>query len=111
TQKLAGPGVEHRFHEALGFAQRDCLAVADEWEFADLYLVAGFPGPGFGQADAGDLRVAIGAARDVEDVHRMWMDILVAERARDCLDRDDPFVTGLVRQPGRRGDVSDRRNA
>src|SRR5256885_10352477 len=52
AQQLAGLGVEHRLHETFGFAERDRLAVADEREVADLHLIAGFLGLGFGQADA-----------------------------------------------------------
>ena len=36
AEQLAGLGVEHRLHQALGLAQRDRLAVADERESADL---------------------------------------------------------------------------
>ena len=79
AEQLAGLRVEHRLHEALGLAERDRLAVADEGEFADLHLVAGFLGLGLGQADRRDLRAAIGAARDVLRVGRVRMDVLVAE--------------------------------
>ena len=65
AEQFAGLRVEHGLDEALGLAQRDRLAVADEREFADLDLVAGLLGLGLGQADAGDLRARIGAARDV----------------------------------------------
>ena len=55
-----------------------------------------------GQADAGDLRVAIGAARDV-----LWVHCVRVEPC-DGLRRDHAFMARLVRQPGRRGDVADR---
>ena len=41
AQQFAGFGVEYRFDETLGFAQRDRLAVADEGEAANLDLAAG----------------------------------------------------------------------
>ena len=40
AQQFAGLGVEHGLDHALGLAQRDRLAVADEGEMADLDLVA-----------------------------------------------------------------------
>ena len=40
AQELAGLGVEHGLDQALGLAERDRLAVADEGEVADLDLVA-----------------------------------------------------------------------
>jgi hypothetical protein len=56
--------VEDRLHEAVRFAGRDRLAVHLEGEAADLDLAAGSLGALFGQADGGDLRLGVGAARD-----------------------------------------------
>jgi hypothetical protein len=44
AEQLAGLGVEHGLDHALGLAERDRLAVADEREAADLDLVALFLG-------------------------------------------------------------------
>src|SRR3546814_15759302 len=80
--------VEHRFDKAFSFAQRYGLAVADEGEFADLDLISGFLCLGFRQADAGDLGMALSAARAVVPLHRQRM------RARDMFDRNNAFKTG-----------------
>src|SRR5690606_32118834 len=84
--------------------ERDGLAVADERESAGLDLVAGFLGLGFGQADAGDLGMTIGAAGDRVAVERVRVDLLVAEFLRDRFGGGDAFVARLVRQP-RTGDA------
>ncbi|PAV92830.1 hypothetical protein WR25_24902 [Diploscapter pachys] len=105
TQQLAGLGVEHRLDEAFRLAQRDRLAVANEGELADLHVMARILGLRFGQADAGDLRAAVGAAGDVPRLER------VRVLAGDLLDADDAFVARLMRQPGRAGDVADRVDA
>src|SRR5690606_38414431 len=99
AEQFAGPGVEHGFDEALGLAERDRLAVADERKRADPDLVAGLLGLGLGQADAGDLRTAVGAARDRVAVERVRVDLLVAKLLRDRLGRGDALVAGLVREP------------
>ena len=54
-----------------------------------------------GQADAGDLRVAVGAAGNLELVEGMRVEPL------DGLDADDALVLGLVRQHRRPRDVAD----
>ena len=48
-------------------------------KLADLDLVARLLGLGLGQADAGDLRAAIGAAGNVAHVHRVRVRVLIAE--------------------------------
>jgi len=80
-QKFAGLGVEDGFDEAVGFAQGNGLAVGDERITADLDLIALVLGRLFGEADAGDLRMAVGAAGDTQDVQRMGM------QAGDVFDR------------------------
>src|SRR3546814_4532533 len=87
---------------ALGFAERDGLAVADEGEAADFHLIARLLGLLFGEADAGDLRMAVGAAGDLLLLHRV--DVV---EAGDLLDADDALVLGLVGQHRRAGDVAD----
>src|SRR5690606_23227247 len=74
----------------------------------DLDRVARFLRLGFGQADAGDLRVAVGAAGNRIAVERVRVDLLVAELLRDRLDRGDALVARLVRQPRTRRTVTDR---
>ena len=54
-----------------------------------------------GEADAGDLRVAVGAAGDLELVEG------VGVQALDGFDADDALVLGLVREHRRPGDVAD----
>ena len=68
ADQLAGPGIEHRLHQALGFAERDGLAVALEREAADLDLVPLGLGRSLRQTDRGDLRLAISAARYIERI-------------------------------------------
>jgi len=57
AQKLARFFIEHGFDEAFGLAERDRLAIAVEGEAADFCFVALLFRFGFGEADAGDLRV------------------------------------------------------
>ena len=112
AEQFAGLGVEHRLHEALDLAERDCLAIADRRELSDLDLVAGLLGLGLGEPDASDLRAAIGAAGNVLRVRRR-------ADGRPCCrapwrwprQRSPPSWLRLVREPGRRGYVADRPNA
>jgi hypothetical protein len=98
-------GVEHRLDEAFRFAERNRLAIADEGEFADLHGIARFLRLGFGQADAGDLRMAIGAAGNILGVHRVRM------AARNRFGRDHAFMARLVREPGRLRYIANRIDA
>ena len=50
--------------EAVGLAEDPCFTRCREREFADLYVIACFFRFRFGQADAGDFGVAVGAVRD-----------------------------------------------
>src|SRR6185503_11962868 len=96
---------------AVGFAERDRLAVADEREFANLDLEALLPGRRLGEPDARHLRPTISAAGDVLRIGGVRADVLVAQLLRDRFGRGDAFVTGLVREPRRSGDVADRPDA
>src|SRR5579862_1548953 len=58
AEELASLAVEHGLDHALGLAERDCLAVADERKTPDFNLVALIAGRLLGEADAGDLRAA-----------------------------------------------------
>src|SRR5690606_17451971 len=101
-EKLASLRIEHRLHQAFGLAHRYGLAVADEGEPADPNLMSGLLCLALGHPDAGDLRPAIGAARDKAGVERMH-----AVHASNLLHADDPFMAGLVRQPRRTGKIAD----
>ena len=71
--------------KAGGFYERNGLAVAGERETPDLEGVSGFLGLRLGQAHRGDLRVAIGAARNLRLVHRAVVfrqAVFAAERHR-----------------------------
>jgi hypothetical protein len=94
-------GVKDGLDQPLGLAQRDRLAIADEGEAAHLDLVPGGLGLGLGQAHAGHLRVAIGAAGDRIGLDRVGM------VARDQFGHHHPLMAGLVRQPRRTGDIAD----
>ncbi len=64
-------GIEDRLDEAFRLTERNGLAVADEGEAADLQRVAGLLGLALGKAHGGDLRQAIGAARNRQFVERV----------------------------------------
>jgi hypothetical protein len=61
-----------------------------------------------GEADAGDLGLAVGAARDDGVVHRDGLVLLLALGERDALDAEDRLLAGDVREPGRADDIADR---
>ncbi len=82
------------------------LPLATNGEAADADVAAQFLGLGFRQADRGDLRLAIGAARNLALVRRMHV-----RQAGDLLDADDAFMLGLVGEHRRAGDVADRIDA
>src|SRR5262249_34585315 len=99
--QLAGLGVEDGLDEPLVLAERDRLAVADEREAADFDIAALLLGRGLGQADAGDLRLAVGAAGYHALVQRVRVEAL------DGLDATDTLVARLVRQHRRAAHVAD----
>jgi hypothetical protein len=66
--------------------------IGGEGEFADLHVVSGFAGFGFGEADAADFRMAIGCSGDVFGVDGL------AGLAGDFADGDNPFHGADVRQ-------------
>ncbi|MGY3082320.1 hypothetical protein ACVWZZ_008728 [Bradyrhizobium sp. LM6.10] len=101
AEELAGLLVEDHLDQALVLAERDRLAVTDEGEAADADLAATLLGLGFGEADGGHLRLAIGAARDQVLVHGMRV------QALDRLDADHAFMLGLVREHRGTRDVAD----
>ncbi len=93
--------VENHLDHSLVLAQGNGFAVAHERKSADadvqLLLLCRL----FGEADRGDLRRAIGAARDQAFVHRMGI------QALDRFDADDAFVLCLVRKEWRSGNIAD----
>src|SRR5690606_5577581 len=56
---------------------------------------------GLRQADTGNLRIAVGTARNLRLVERLDL------QALDHLDRRHALMLGLVRQHGRAGDIAD----
>ena len=100
TQKLAGFGIKHGFNHSFRLAQSNRLAVANEGKAADFKLEASLFCLGLGHADAGDLRMAIGAASNRAGLDRMRM------AARDQLGHHHAFVAGLMRKPWRACDIA-----
>jgi hypothetical protein len=91
---------DDELHEALGIARRDRLAAGLVGELADLEFEALFLRLLFGHADAGDLRLAIGAAGE----HGHLVRLLAGDEK--TFHRLDRLVRGDVRQPGRPDDVA-----
>ena len=75
------------------------LAAGHERELADLVLEALFLRRAFGETDAGDLRLAIGAARENGD-------LLGLRHAEHALDGLNSFVAGHVGKPRRPDDIA-----
>ena len=90
---------DEELHESIALADGLGLAAGHEREFADLEFEAFFLRGAFGEADAGDLRLAIGAAR--EDGNLLGLGS--GEHSFDAL---DGFVAGDMREPGWPNDVS-----
>ena len=86
-------------HKAIGFSDRGSLAAGHEGEDSDLVFQAFFLGGAFCQADAGDLRMAVGAAGEGGDFFRL----LAFVESFDALDR---LVAGNVGEPRRPDDVA-----
>ena len=105
AQQFAGFGVKHGFDEALCLTQSNCLSIAQEWEIADLDVIASLFGFCFGQANACNLRMTISAARNVLRVHRMRM------TTRNGFCGYYALMARLMRQPWRRGNVTNRPKA
>src|ERR1700704_1110816 len=101
TEQLAGLLVEDHLDQSLVFAERDRLAIADKRETPDADLTPALFGPRFREPDRGNLRIAIGAARNEILVGGMRM------QALDGLDANHAFMLGLVRQHRWPRDVAD----
>src|ERR1700730_10375097 len=104
AEKVSGFGVKNGFYENLRLAERHRLAVADEGKAADPDLNTQLSSSFLGEADRRDLRIAIGATR----YHRRVQGVRI--KTLDRLDANYPFMLGLMREPGRAGDVADRIN-
>ena len=63
-EELPRLGVEEGFDHPLILSERDRLSIGGEGKAPNPQLVSGGPRLGFRQPDAGDLRVAVGAARN-----------------------------------------------
>src|SRR2546421_2833551 len=92
AQQLGGFLVADDLDEAFGFTQDDRLRVAPQREFADLDFETLVPGLFLGEAEAGNLRIAIGCARDAIVVERFR--ILTGDDLHDVL----ALVIGDMRQ-------------
>src|SRR6185369_7666920 len=101
AEQLARRLVEDRLHQPLRLAEPDRLAVRLIGKAADADGTAIGAGRRLGQADAGDLRSAVGTAGDVRDDERAH-----ALDAGEMFDADHPLVHGLVRQPRRTDDIA-----
>src|SRR5262249_21841603 len=100
AEQLTGFLVEDNLHQALIFAQRYGLAVADEGKAANPYVEPFLFGRLFGEADRSDLRRAVCAAGNQRLVH--WMRI----ESLDRLNADNALVLGLVGQHRRPRNVA-----
>src|SRR5207245_1907915 len=96
---------DYELNEAVGLTHRAGFAERGEWEFTDLVFDARFFRGAFGQARAGDLRLAIRAARNVIVIE--WLRMM----SGDLLGRDDAFMRRHMGECRRTGDVPDRINA
>ncbi|QTK78702.1 hypothetical protein AT6N2_C0861 [Agrobacterium tumefaciens] len=102
AEQLAGLLVEDGLDHTLVFAERNRLAVCRKGEAANADVAALFLGLGFGETDRSDLRIAIGAARNLELVHGMHI-----RQTGDLFDADDSLVLSLVGEQWRTRDVTD----
>src|SRR5665213_3361301 len=100
AEKLAGFLVENGLREAVRFAERNRLAVADKRELPDTYVVAGCLCLRLGEADGCNLRVAVGAPRSLQLVHGGRL------QPGDALDTDNTLVLRLVGVQRRAGNVA-----
>src|SRR5215470_12598268 len=103
AEQLAAAGVEDGLYEAVRLRERDRLAVGAIGKAADADVAPGGAGRRLSQADAGDLRPAVGAGGNGCGVERLH-----ALDTRQVFHADDPLVARLVRQPGWTDDVADR---
>src|SRR6185295_12860994 len=101
AEELAAVGIEDGLHQALVFAERDGLAVADKGKAADFDGAALLLGSLFGQPHAGDLRLAVGAAGNLRLVEGMWL------QALDGFHAHHPLTLRLVRKHRRSGYIAD----
>src|SRR5262249_3944518 len=92
ADELPGFLVEDHLDEALILAERNRLPIAHKGEATDTDLAAALFRPGLGEADRGDLRIAVSAA---------WDEVLVEGMRVQPLDRlatDHALLLGLVRE-------------
>src|SRR6516164_353838 len=101
TEQRPARFVEDHLDQPLVLTERDGLAVSHKRKPADPDLALLLLCALLREADRGDLRGAVGAARDEPLVHRVWV------QALDRLDTNDPFMLGLMREQRRPGDVAD----
>ena len=99
TEDFAVLLADEELNESLALADGKGFAAGHEWEFADLEFEAFFLRGAFGEADTGDLRLAIGAAG--EDGN--FLGLGSGEHSFDAL---DSFVAGDMCEPGWPNDVT-----
>ncbi|MEN9469998.1 MAG: hypothetical protein RL630_1731, partial [Verrucomicrobiota bacterium] len=90
---------DEELHEPFALADGKGFAAGHEREFADLEFEAFFLRGAFGEADAGDLRLAIGASRENGDL----LGLGTGEHSFDAL---DSFVAGDMCEPWWPNDVA-----
>ncbi len=91
-------GVGDDLHEAVMRVEDGSLRVADEGELADLDVIALLLGLRLGEADACNLRLGVGATRDVLAVD--WLHVLAGDACGD--DHAGHDFTCELRQARRR---------
>ena len=90
---------DEEFNKSFAFADRQGLATGEERELANLILEPLFFRSTLGQTDAGDLRLAVGAAG--KDGHLLWLG-----HSEHPLDRLNRLEARHMRQPRRPDDIS-----
>ena len=71
AKEFSGVGVEERLDHPLILAKRDRLPIGGERKSANAQFISGGAGLRFRQADAGDLRPAVGAGGNFLALQRM----------------------------------------
>jgi len=71
TEQFTRLAIKYRFNQTFRFPKRNSFAITDKREAADFDLMPCRFGLCFGMADASDLRMTIGTARNGIGVQRM----------------------------------------
>src|ERR1700733_7820509 len=84
-ENFAVVSVGNNFYETFVLTYDRCTRVRSEGKLADLHVITGFAGPGFGEAYAADFRMAVSGAWNVFGIDGL------AGLARNLRDRDQRF--------------------